>query len=304
MKPNRALLLTILLSMLAIAPQLFAATNELVYSGYAANSNGEAIEGSYSVVVTLYDAVTAGTTLWTETQTVNFSSGFFTIKLGDDAANPLPEFGNDLYLGIAVDGGSEMTPRNEFFGSVRAREADVANSLAGVVLASPLTWTGAQTFGDATTTNLTVSGTATVTNLTVTGTCTGCGGAEGVEELVGTATANVRSTGTTLIYTVPASRVFLPRKAIFYFSAASTPTPTMSEFAGSIGTNAADYNDLSGFLALNAIDAVNKYVVVTLDLAARTTFLQAGEVIRLNETSAPASGTGTLTVKLYGIYIQ
>lgn len=159
-----------------------AATNELVYSGYVTDADGTALSGAHAVTVSLYTVATDGTAIWTEDQTdLDFSDGFFTVALGSDATNPLPTFSDDLYLGISIDGDTEMMPRNEFFGSVRAL------SLADTVLGSTLTWTGDQTFGnviaddiDATTGSIdTLTSTdATITNLTVTS-CTGCGSGSG-----------------------------------------------------------------------------------------------------------------------------
>ena len=49
---------------LFFAPAGLAQT--LTYQGQLTNTNGEAVNASYGVVFTLYDAASGGTSLWTE----------------------------------------------------------------------------------------------------------------------------------------------------------------------------------------------------------------------------------------------
>jgi hypothetical protein len=68
---------------------------------------------NYTVIFTLYDNYTGGTTLWTETQTVTTVDGIFRVALG--SVTPFPASFNfnwsGLYLGMKVNSDSEMTPR-------------------------------------------------------------------------------------------------------------------------------------------------------------------------------------------------
>lgn len=168
MKKIQRYLLGFLL-VLSFAISAHAATDELVYSGYAAEY-GRALSGQHGVLVKLYDAATDGNELWSENKPrVNFEAGFFTLVIGSDS-NPLPAFGDDVFLGLTIDNDREMTPRTEFYGAVRARVADVANSLGDDVLSSAMSWTGTQTFSN-----------VVIDNLVVTS-CTGCGSGGGTGE--------------------------------------------------------------------------------------------------------------------------
>ncbi len=127
--------------------------SRLVVQGYLTDiSTLRPLHGTFDVVVTLYDMSgrttdyqTAGGTvtdpqglgavLWTETQVITAEDGRYSVVLGDDASNPLPEdlLGSDqVELGLAIDGDSEMTPRLAVTsGSVpyalQAREAEQVN---------------------------------------------------------------------------------------------------------------------------------------------------------------------------------
>jgi len=67
---------------------------------------------SYSVVFTIYGVETGGSALWTETRSIATLGGLFTIYLGQSNPLPLSLFENqNLWLGLAVEGEAEMTPR-------------------------------------------------------------------------------------------------------------------------------------------------------------------------------------------------
>jgi hypothetical protein len=75
------------------------------------------VSGSTMFVFTLYDAATAGATVWTETQTITLDSGFFSAQLGETTPIPPATFataaqtGKTLYLGIKVNADPELSPR-------------------------------------------------------------------------------------------------------------------------------------------------------------------------------------------------
>lgn len=70
------------------------------------------IDATVSMTLSLYDVATEGVALWTETKDVTVENGLFTTLLGDTAALDSVIFdGRDLYLGIGIDGGPEMSPR-------------------------------------------------------------------------------------------------------------------------------------------------------------------------------------------------
>jgi hypothetical protein len=81
---------------------------EVPVQGFLTDDQGVPIDGSVSVEFTIYDAATSGTEMHTQTETVDADAGAFSVHL----TPPLTVFENntDLYLGLAVDGGAEMSP--------------------------------------------------------------------------------------------------------------------------------------------------------------------------------------------------
>ena len=76
------------------------------------DDSGDPVEGVHTITVCLYDSLTGGTALWTEMQTVALTEGLANIILGK--VTPLNlSFDEQYFVGMAIDGGSEMTPRLE-----------------------------------------------------------------------------------------------------------------------------------------------------------------------------------------------
>lgn len=96
----------------------FADAPKLVnYQGYLTDSVGAPITGNRSMVFGLYNAASAGSLLWSETQaSVSVSNGIYQVNLG--SVTPLNlAFNQQYYLGIAVGGDPEMTPRQPLTGT-------------------------------------------------------------------------------------------------------------------------------------------------------------------------------------------
>lgn len=75
-------------------------------------SGAIASDGTYSVEFNLYDQETAGSTLWTETQTVEIKSGYLSVHLGDSTALPGSiDWSEQHWLTMNVEADGEMTPR-------------------------------------------------------------------------------------------------------------------------------------------------------------------------------------------------
>jgi hypothetical protein len=110
------------------------------YQGRLVDRSGAPLDGVHQVKFTIYKEAQEGTPLWDETQKLALTNGFYSTFLG--AVKPLPVGydstvfnGSDLYLGIAVDGTEELTPRQQIGAVVyalrtawaaRATEADHA----------------------------------------------------------------------------------------------------------------------------------------------------------------------------------
>jgi hypothetical protein len=89
----------------------------LTEQGRLFDSSNSPVVGPTKFVFTIYDAPTAGTNLWQETQTITLDGGYFSAQLGAASAIPAGTFataaanGTTLYLGIQVNTDPELSPR-------------------------------------------------------------------------------------------------------------------------------------------------------------------------------------------------
>jgi hypothetical protein len=100
--------------MTLIAPAALAAAVHAAvgYQGRLYDQNGNPVSGTMSVTFSLYASATAGTAVWTETQSVSFANGYFGVQLGSVTAFGTMAFdGTVRYLGVKVGTDAEMTPR-------------------------------------------------------------------------------------------------------------------------------------------------------------------------------------------------
>jgi hypothetical protein len=100
--------------MTLIAPAALAAAVPAAvgYQGRLYDQNGNPVSGTMSVTFSLYASATAGTAVWTETQSVSFANGYFGVQLGSVTAFGTMAFdGTVRYLGVKVGTDAEMTPR-------------------------------------------------------------------------------------------------------------------------------------------------------------------------------------------------
>ncbi len=102
---------------------------EVPIQGYLTDDTGGPIDGSIDITFTVYDALTGGTDLHTETHTVAADAGAFTAYLTPDLQ--IFEDYQELYLGLAVDGGEEMSPRLQMATVPYAAVAGNATTLQG-----------------------------------------------------------------------------------------------------------------------------------------------------------------------------
>lgn len=67
-------------------------------------------DGNYQILINIYPAQFAVSSLWNETQTISVEGGIFSVQIGN--AEPLNlEFDDAYWVGFSIDGGSELTPR-------------------------------------------------------------------------------------------------------------------------------------------------------------------------------------------------
>ncbi len=83
----------------------------LNYQGVLTDASGVVVsDGDYSVEFSLYTVASGGSAIWSNTRTVSVSHGIFNVILGESAPLNLP-FSTQYYLGMAVEGESELAPR-------------------------------------------------------------------------------------------------------------------------------------------------------------------------------------------------
>ena len=100
----------------------------LSYQGRLTDALGQPVQDTtYSVAFRLYTVPSGGSSFWNETQSVSTKSGLFSVLLGSvTPVGSVPD-GGALYLGMAVGGGAELTPRLQIASAAYAFRSDTAN---------------------------------------------------------------------------------------------------------------------------------------------------------------------------------
>jgi hypothetical protein len=106
-------------------------------------------DNDYSIAFRVFDAATAGTEVWTETQTVTVSGGLFSVHLGATTPFPAGAFdGTPRYLEVQVGADPAMTPRLLFTSVAYAFHALTADSASSAGVAQDLNCSGCVTPGE------------------------------------------------------------------------------------------------------------------------------------------------------------
>jgi len=123
----------------------FAEVPRLIrYQGQAVDSQGVPLEGPYNLIFRLYDAETAGTVLWEETQvTVALSKGHFSVLLGSVTPLVSMDWAAPCWLGIQVNAEPELAPRQRITSVPLALRAQQAEALTQPIAPSLITPQGA-----------------------------------------------------------------------------------------------------------------------------------------------------------------
>ncbi len=85
--------------------------------------------GTRAMVFKIYSVAAGGSALWTENQNVEIQNGLYMVSLGSVTPLNLP-FDGPYWLGVAVEGGAEMTPRFKLRTAPYAFVADTVSHLA------------------------------------------------------------------------------------------------------------------------------------------------------------------------------
>ncbi len=85
------------------------------YQGTLSDAGGRRFNGSVNIVFRLYNVVTGGTPLWSESHPdVTVENGLFQTRLGNLTPIPAAVWNNTpLYLGVQIGNDLEMTPREQ-----------------------------------------------------------------------------------------------------------------------------------------------------------------------------------------------
>ena len=128
-RKSAALFLVVTLICLVIPVICLAVPNVMSYQGKLNDRAGNPINGSKSIIFTIYDAATGGTALWSEMQNVVVTNGILNVELGSVATIPNTLFNSDnRFLGIKFANDSEMTPRQRIASGAYAFKAKMYES--------------------------------------------------------------------------------------------------------------------------------------------------------------------------------
>ncbi len=142
-----------------------AITKQINYQGKLTDDTDNVVpDGSYDMILSIYDAASGGNLLWTargttgspSSRSVSVVKGLFSIMLGDTSAGDNAinlDFNSTYYLGVTVGTDNEMTPRKMIGASGYAFNSDLLDGLD-----SATSGTDAHIMATDSSGNLTISG--------------------------------------------------------------------------------------------------------------------------------------------------
>lgn len=106
--------------------------NVIGFEGFLANGSGQPLAtNTYTITFKVYDAATGGAVLWSEDKSVQVTNGLYAVTLGSPS-NPIAGVMNgNRWIGVTVQGGTEVSPRTQVLSVPFAINADSANKVAG-----------------------------------------------------------------------------------------------------------------------------------------------------------------------------
>jgi hypothetical protein len=106
--------------------------------GRLTDADGRPLDGDYNITFSLYDDLAAAAEICSYFEVVPVTNGLFTVYIGGVCALPGVFTGDQLYLGIKVDGDEEMVPRQPIYPVPYAMSLKPGASIQGSVGGSAL----------------------------------------------------------------------------------------------------------------------------------------------------------------------
>lgn len=120
-------------------------------------------------------------------------------------------------------------------------------------------------------------------------------GPSGTLPLAQVAGVNLKTTGTTQLYTVPAGKILVVLAVILRCTAAASLS---SGPTGSVGVTASSFNDLFASATMTALTAPN--ALFAFSMAGMSVYATASQVVTLNLTGAATGTSGSAGVDVIG----
>ena len=115
--------------------QAFAVPQTLSQQGRLLDdTTGLPVDGNHNLTFRIYESPASTTALWSESLSITFDNGFYTVVLGSDIGNPLDSSllsSDPLYLELQLNSDTPFLPRQKFHSLPFAQIAKEAKSLKG-----------------------------------------------------------------------------------------------------------------------------------------------------------------------------
>jgi len=130
---NIRLLFILLCIVLISTSRIFAQLpQKLSYQGLLlVTANDPYVDSTYAITFQLYDALSGGNSVWTETQSLTTKNGVFDAILGSIQPLNIP-FDRQYWLGITVSGNPEFSPRVELVASPYSFKSQISITSQGL----------------------------------------------------------------------------------------------------------------------------------------------------------------------------
>ncbi|MCC6477490.1 hypothetical protein IT157_10595 [bacterium] len=142
----------VLFALLSVVISAFAIPQLINYQGQLTSPSGTPLDTTVAMSFALYDSVSGGTAVWTETHpSVTVTDGLFSVQLG--SVTSLPDvFAVNRWLGVTVGGDTELSPREQLISVAYAYRVGTVGGATGGTVTGNITAdsviTGGVRFGD------------------------------------------------------------------------------------------------------------------------------------------------------------